>query len=803
MKLPNKRVLILLGSLTVVVLLGIGLGLGQSPANGTLQVRALELKELFGSIEGVAGEPARIFKTPDGYLRFVMALPSTHFAVDPNKRGTPQEAADAFLERWRNLFVRESPAVGFDPIRVKSIDFRSYVRYQQMYSGLDVFGAEIIVQLNAAGGVVAVMSDIMRDTETLDLGEVSLDPSIEPLTAQEQAIEWLGGQHEQLEFEATAATLMMYAPSVVGASGPTQLVWQTEVGNVGEPVVREFVLVNAHDGEIAFHYSLIYDAKYRKIYVSGELVREEGQGPYGNADVDNAYDYLGATYDFYYDEHGRDSLDDNGMTLIADVRIFFWCNAGWTGAKMRFGEGLAWDDMVGHEYTHGVTHGASNLIYRNESGAINESFSDMWGEWVDQGYTNGNDTDTPEVKWLMGEDVVCTGGAFRDMADPPQFGWRPDGGRWYVDPDRYEHPDFYRGNDDNGGVHHNSGVGNKLAYLLTDGDTFNGYTISGMEISKTADLFYECQTNLLTKSADYYDLGNMLMLAAFNIGLTEAERDNVEKACWAVEIYTATSGFYIKDSSGMPVAWVDDVGNLVLKGFLEKHSDCTATANDEFIFQDSFDNDVAIIDTTNGNMYIAGLLYDEGDGWVAPSGDNDFIIKDSSGDAVAYISDSGDLFLKGRLYSAGVLVAQGNPNTYTFGDNCGRCVGEGEGRWPDGETPKYVRIRFENVEANFGVSPVPEKVDIIYEQVGAGGWWSCLWELYGEYPFTGRWNLYTPGTTEVYLKRGTEQLFYFYDDADGCRTYFNVNDNDDGHGHGGTAEVKWGSGIDQAAYENQ
>jgi Zn-dependent metalloprotease len=513
---------------------------GLAHANDIQAPQASALQELLDSVEGEAEEPPRIFKTSEGYLRFLGAPPSTYFPVDPNSRATPQKAANAFLSKNSNLFVNDSPHVRFETVRVKTCGTRTYLRCQQTYSGIKVKSAEMVVQLNESGGITAVISDIMSDTVVLDSGEFSLNPTNNPVTAQDKAIEWISKQHENLTFEVSPATLKIFSPSVVGSTGPTQLVWQTEVGHLGQKPIRELVLVNAHSGEIALHYSLIHDAKEREIYdmqQGGALVRVEGDPPTGIADVDNAYDYLGATYDFYNTEHNRDSIDDNGMTLIARVRYDF-CNAYWMGSYMKFGNVLAFDDIVAHEYTHGVTDYESDLDYLNESGAIDESFCDMWGEWVDQGYTNGNDTDTSGVKWLLGEDVVCTGGALRDMADPPQCS------TWYGGPmpDRYNSTNWYDGLEDNGGVHHNSSVGNKLCYLLTDGSgdepdgKFNGHTVEAMDIPKTADLFYECQTNLLTSGSAYYDLYFCLIQAAINLGMTQEERDNIEQGCRAVEI---------------------------------------------------------------------------------------------------------------------------------------------------------------------------------------------------------------------------------------------------------------------------
>jgi predicted outer membrane repeat protein len=207
-----------------------------------------------------------------------------------------------------------------------------------------------------------------------------------------------------------------------------------------------------------------------------------------------------------------------------------------------------------------VTQHESNLYYGNESGAINESFSDMWGEWVD--LTNGAGNDTPEARWYLFEDGIYGAGASMRNPSDPHFKWWPnDKDRYFVDPDRYNHPDFYRGTDDWGGVHHNSGVGNKLCYLLTDGDMFRGYIVTGMGIEKTADLFYECQTNQLTSASDYYDLYHALTQAAIILGFSDAERYNVKKSCEAVEICTDPG-----DATFASINKVDDIndGNSVV-----------------------------------------------------------------------------------------------------------------------------------------------------------------------------------------------------------------------------------------------
>nr|BFF02079.1 hypothetical protein GCM10020241_37540 [Streptoalloteichus tenebrarius] len=169
---------------------------------------------------------------------------------------------------------------------------------------------------------------------------------------------------------------------------------------------------------------------------------------------------------------------------------------------MVFGEGVTTDDVTGHELTHGVTEHVSGLVYRGESGAINESLSDIFGEFVD--LTNGSADDTPANRWKMGEGSAL--GVIRDMANPPA----------YNDPDRKGsslwYPRYQTARDNSVFVHKNSGVGNKAAALIADGGSFNGQRVRGIGMDKSAALWWSVQ-NLLTSGADYAELGTALNTA--------------------------------------------------------------------------------------------------------------------------------------------------------------------------------------------------------------------------------------------------------------------------------------------------
>jgi Zn-dependent metalloprotease len=157
---------------------------------------------------------------------------------------------------------------------------------------------------------------------------------------------------------------------------------------------------------------------------------------------------------------------------------------------MTYCDGFPTDDVTGHEITHGVIENTGDMVYQNQPGALNESFADIFGEMID--LLNGAGTDTPEVRWLLGEDVPVFG-AIRDMANPPAFG----------DPDKVTSPLYYCGTADNGGVHWNSGVPNKNFTLLVDGGTFNGRTVQPLGLTKAGAVHYQALANYLGVNSQF------------------------------------------------------------------------------------------------------------------------------------------------------------------------------------------------------------------------------------------------------------------------------------------------------------
>jgi Zn-dependent metalloprotease len=493
---------------------------------------------------GPAVAAPRMIRGERGWLRSVGAPTGAVFGVPgaPGP-GDPDELAARFLREHADAFGIAAPGVEFVADRVAERAGRRAVRLGQRVRGLPVFGAAVIVQLGAGGGGVEfVLADVAHDDAGLHRPDFTIESRVAMDAAAAVALTVPERAERANDLVASEPRLMLYEPAVVGNEGASRLVWQLEVTSA-IAAVDEVVLVDALTADVAFHYSRVTDTRNREIYDCdnvvgslGSLARSEGESDTGVVDVDQAYAYLGDTYDFLASHFDRDSIDGAGMTLVARVRYCHpdypcpFVNAFWDGSEMRFGEGFAAaDDVVGHELIHGVTQYESNLIYWSEAGAINESLSDIFGEFID--LENGAGADAEDLRWLIGEDLPI--GEIRNMADPTSSPGTPQ-------PDRRSNPNWYQGDEDQRGVHVNSGVGNKLAYLLVDGDTFNGHVVEGLGIARVAALFYEAQTNLLVPAADYYDLYAALAQAAVNLDWTPEERASLERACRAVEI--AVSG---------------------------------------------------------------------------------------------------------------------------------------------------------------------------------------------------------------------------------------------------------------------
>ncbi len=217
----------------------------------------------------------------------------------------------------------------------------------------------------------------------------------------------------------------------------------------------------------------ISDAEGRE-RLPGRRVRTEGEPAGLDAAVNEAYDGLGATQNLLWTQFGRDSIDNVGLPLEATVHYGRqYDNAFWDGERMVFGDGdgevfnrfTLSLSVIGHELAHGVTQFTANLKYEGQSGALNESISDVFGVLVEQ-YAAGHST--AEASWLIGEGLFTDeveGMALRSMKAP---GTAYDDDVLGKDPQPANMADYVETDDDNGGVHLNSGIPNRAFYLVAN-----------------------------------------------------------------------------------------------------------------------------------------------------------------------------------------------------------------------------------------------------------------------------------------------------------------------------------------------
>jgi Zn-dependent metalloprotease len=231
----------------------------------------------------------------------------------------------------------------------------------------------------------------------------------------------------------------------------------------------------------------IYDAQQSE-HAPGALVRGEGQSKSKDVAVNEAYDGLGATFDFYLKAYGRVSIDNAAMPLSASVHYGRkYDNAFWDGRQMIFGDGdgvlfnrfTIAVDVIGHELTHGVTGYEANLRYLGQSGALNESVSDVFGSMVKQ-YAAKQTAD--KADWLIGAGLLAgKGRALRDMARP---GTAYDDKVMGKDPQPADMQHFVHTAQDNGGVHINSGIPNRAFYLVAS-------ALGGFAWERAGRIWYE------------------------------------------------------------------------------------------------------------------------------------------------------------------------------------------------------------------------------------------------------------------------------------------------------------------------
>ncbi|KSU61687.1 bacillolysin [[Bacillus] enclensis] len=455
----------------------------------------------------------------------------------------------------------------------------TYLRVQQMYKGTPVYGAVLTAHVNKDGVLTAVSgapvpnladkqslkaSKSLSKNDALAAGEKDLvaeigsEPAYEYAPKAKTVIYVKGGEAHQAYLvnynfldpkpgnwnyfiDAASGEILDKVNEIHEAGGKPggNGITGTDAVGTGTGVLGDSKSLNTTFSSSTYYLQdntrgggvFTYDAKNRQ-RLPGSLWADADNkfnASYDGAAVDAHY-YAGETYDYYKDVHNRNSYDGNGAALKSTVHYSrSYNNAFWNGQQMVYGDGDGSTfvplsgglDVVAHELTHAVTDTTADLIYQNESGAINESMSDVFGTLLE--YHTGNNPD-----WEIGEDIYTpgvSGDALRSMSDPTK----------YNDPDHYSVR--YTGTGDNGGVHINSGIGNKAAYLLSQGGTHYGVNVTGIGTDKVGDIYYRALTQYLTPSSNFSQLRSAVVQSTSDLyGSGSSEVASVNAAFDAVGV---------------------------------------------------------------------------------------------------------------------------------------------------------------------------------------------------------------------------------------------------------------------------
>lgn len=320
--------------------------------------------------------------------------------------GAAEAEAGEFLRRWGAAFGVGDPASQFGAasLRVDALG-GTRRRAPQVHRGVEVFGASLDVHVGPDGRIRSAMGRLAAglDLDTtprvaaerarvIAIGEVFADP---PSDAGGLASAAVVGP----ALAASPARLYVHDETLLrGRPGRASLAWLVEVTGPG---VREFVFVDAHSGKIANRWSGVHDALFRRLFQGSDApaseVWSEGAAFPGALDADQQRIITGSgdAYWFFRHAFGRDSYDGLGheMRSVNDDPRISCPNANWNGATTNYCTGVTSDDVVAHEWGHAYTEYTHNLIYQWQSGALNEAYSDIWGEAVD--LLNGAGADLP------------------------------------------------------------------------------------------------------------------------------------------------------------------------------------------------------------------------------------------------------------------------------------------------------------------------------------------------------------------------------------------------------------------------
>lgn len=437
------------------------------------------------------------------------------------------------------------------------------VTYRLQYQGIPVYDGLLKFHFNAKEELSSINGN------SISIAKLNTVPDITAAEAEIIARDMVTKQDlnkSNTPLQTAKTNLIIFPKNLMqGGIVTPYLAYQIEVTNKKD--VREYIFINAHTGELVEQFTGIHPID-RKLYETNttatNLKWKEGDAFPGTLSSWQQNEVVTSehVYNFFKNTFGYVSYDaaDHTMITVNNDPTISCPNARWNGTYAGYCDGTATDDVIAHEWGHAYTEYTSGLIYQYQSGALNESYSDVWGEtidlinnYMDEGENLSVRTTTAcsgSLRWKVGEDATSFGGAIRDMWNPNCNG----------DPAKVlDAANYYCGTADSGGVHTNSGVTNHLYALLVDGGTYNGYTMTGMGFVKAAHLWWRAQKNYLTATSDFANFADALEASANDLigvnlqglsttvtpagltglSITSADVQNVKNGILAVQLRTS------------------------------------------------------------------------------------------------------------------------------------------------------------------------------------------------------------------------------------------------------------------------
>jgi bacillolysin len=507
--------------------------------------------------------------------------------------GSAARTTVEFVDHYRDLFKMTDAAAELS-LAKSEVDHlaMTHVRFQQVTHGVPVVGAELAAHYDAQGRLTSIDANYIPGIRDLDV-----QPKLSAQHARDVALSDVIATSKNIDESKLTATDGKLVVLAIGER-PAALAFEYTIRAVfGDEPAIWILTVDAKTGEILHRYNnlqtieatgagVLGDTKKFQVVQSGSGYAmndtsrgvsittysangqqagpsqgattvssstltswDRGIGP--GAAVD-AHVYAGVVFDYYKKVHGRNAIDGAGGAMLSTAHFGqAYDNAFWDGTGMSYGDGgqlfrplSAGLDVVAHEFTHGVTERTSNLDYQGQSGALNESVSDIFGVFIEHSLRPDD-----AKNWTMGENIALGTVGIRDFKTPAN-GDQP--GNMSV---------FVNTQQDNGGVHINSGIPNNAAYLMTMGGTNPVSKIKvgfGIGWEKSEQLWYRANTKYFLSTTNFAQAAQGVMQAAKDIALTANETNIVDCAWKAVGVVQGTCAPITDPNATTPASTTPD-----------------------------------------------------------------------------------------------------------------------------------------------------------------------------------------------------------------------------------------------------